>query len=89
MGAGADEGDLGVQAGLGVAVEEQALLLAGGFIEDDEAGDGAGGFGFAGGKRQGDGFGQAGPLAEVARGVEVGHARGVVRVGRALGVAQV
>ena len=41
--AAADEGEGEVQAGLGVAVEEEALFLAVGLVEDDEAAGGAGG----------------------------------------------
>ncbi|MCU0793545.1 MAG: hypothetical protein MUE42_12010 [Opitutaceae bacterium] len=89
VGPGAHEGNLGVEAGLGVLVEEEALLLAGVFVEDDKTTDGAGGLALGGGHGQADGLGEARPLAEVAGGVEVGHARGVVRVGGALGVAEI
>lgn len=86
----ADEGDLGVETAGGVAVEEEALFFAVGFVEDDKAAGRAGLVGFWGGAgRHLHGFGEAGPLGEVARGVEVGHARGVVGVGSAFVVAEV
>eukprot|EP01136_Pigoraptor_vietnamica_P032461 Opistho-1_new@94331 len=88
VGAGADERQLDLQAGLGVAVEEQALLLAVALVEDDKAAAGAHGVGLHV-VRHLHGLREAGPLAEVAGGVEVGHARRVRGVGRALTVADV
>ena len=85
--AGAHQWQLHVQAALGVAVEEQTLLLAVGFVENDEAPAGAGGFEARLAFGHLHGIGEARPLAKVARAVEVGHARGVRAVGRAFLVA--
>ncbi len=85
--AGTDERELEGEAGIGVLIDEEALFLAVGLVEVDVAGDFARGDGAGGGGAAADGPGEAGPLAEVAGGVEIGHPGGVVGHGVALVVA--
>ena len=75
-----------MEAALGVAIEEEALLLAVRFVEHDKAADGFGRF-VLGGNRHVHSLGEARPLGEVACGVEVSHAGCVVAVSGALVVA--
>ena len=88
-GARADERNLRMQAALGVAVEEEALLLAVALVENDEAAGSARRLDLRRTGRHLHRFREAGPLAQVAGGVEVRHARRVVRVGGALVVAEI
>src|SRR4051812_7935503 len=87
--AGADQGNLQVEAALGVAVEEESLFLAVRFVEDDEAAGGSRRLEL--GRARGDlhRLRQARPLAQVASGVEIRHPGRVRRVGGALLVAQI
>ena len=85
----ADERNLRMQAALGIAVEEEALLLAVALVENDEAAGGARRLDLRRAGRHLHGLREAGPLAEVAGGVKIRHARRVVRVGGAFVVAEI
>ena len=87
--AGADEWHLEVQPRVGVTVKEEALFFAVRLVEDDEAARRARRFYLWIAGRNRHRFGEARPLAQITRGVEVGHPRGVVRVGGAFFVTEI
>ena len=87
MRTGRDQRQDDMQAGGRILIGEQALLLARGLVEGEEAADRQAAGGFDDLHRAADGLREARPLGEVTGRVEIGHAGGVARDGVALGVA--
>src|ERR1043165_9710234 len=78
-----------MQAGLGVAIQEKPLFLASALVEKNEATGGARRSHLGISRGHLHGFREPRPLTEITRGVEVRHARRMMRIGRALFVAQI